>query len=474
MTEPANVPAASASLADASIDELQGRLRGTLLRPSDSEYDEARAIWNGMVDRRPALIARCEGASDVMATLAFARKHGVAFTVRAGGHNVAGRALCDGIVIDLTRMNGVRVDPRTKRAWVEGGATLRDLDVESQAFGLATTGGIHPTTGVAGLTLGGGLGILSRKLGLAADNVVAFEVVLADGSFVRASEDEHADLYWALKGGGGAFGIVTSFEFELHEVGPEVMVAQLFYRHEDAAAALRAYRDFMTNAPDEVGCFGLFVQVPPVAPFPEDQHGRPSIALVACYAGDLDEGRDALEPLASFGDPMLRVLDPMPYAVLQSAFAAGSPDGARYYFKSQFMDELTDEAIDTIAEWTASLPGELTQGGFETMGGAINRVASDATPWPHRDAAFNFSIFAGWTDAEHDEEHIAWAKRFHRAIEPYASDRVYVNYLDGDEKDRVREAFGPNLERLLEVKRRYDPDNVFRVGQALAAVLDAQ
>lgn len=356
--------AASASLANEAITELQSRLRGSVLRPSDPEYDDARSIWNGMVDRRPTLIVRCEGAADVIATLGFARKYAIEFTVRAGGHNVAGRALCDGIV--------------------------------------------------------------------------------------------------------------TAFEFKLHEVGPNVMVAQMFYRHEDAAAALRTYRDFMTDAPDEVSCFGLFVQVPPVAPFPEDQHGRPSIALVACYAGDLDDGRKALESLASFGDPMLRVLDPMPYAVLQSAFAAGSPDGARYYFKSQFMNELTDEAIDTITEWIASLPGELTQGGFEPMGGAINRVDPEATPWPHRDAAFNFSIFAGWTDAEQDDEHIAWARRFHRALEPYASNRVYVNYLDRDEKDRVSEAFGPNLERLLEVKRRYDPENVFHENQALTAVLDAQ
>lgn len=458
---------------DQAARALADELRGTVLRPGDEGYDDARAIWNGMIDRRPALIAQCEGTSDVIAALGFARKHGLEFSVRAGGHNVSGRAICeDGLVIDLTRMNDIHVDPMGKTARVGAGATWGEFDVEAQAFGLATTGGVHPGTGVAGLTLGGGIGFLARTCGLATDNVISMDVVLADGTLVRASEDENPDLFWALRGGSGAFGVATSFQFRLHDVGPEVLVAQLFYPYDQARDALRAYRDFGRDAPDEVGCYGLFLKVPPVAPFPEEHHGATCVALVASYAGDIAAGREVLRPLAEHGAPMLKVVDPMPYAALQSAFKDGSPDGVRYYFKSVFIEELTDAAIDTIVERIANLPGEFTQGGFEPMGGAINRKDASATAYPHRNAAFNFSVFSGWTDPSRDDEIIVWTRDFHRAMEPHGMGGVYVNYLDRDDLDRVANAYGPNFERLKQVKRAYDPENLFRFNQSLGPAME--
>lgn len=452
---------------------FEDALRGRLLRPEDDDYDEARSIWNGMIDRRPSLIVRCEGASDVIAALQFAQRHALEFSIRAGGHNVSGRAICDGgLVVDLTQMNGVQIDPGSKTARVGAGATWGDFDREAQAFGLATTGGIHPGTGVAGLTLGGGIGFLARKHGLATDNVLSMDVVLADGTLVQASERENPDLFWALRGGSGAFGVVTSFRFRLHDVGPDILVAQLFYAYEQATDALRAYRDFTADAPDEVGCYGLFLKVPPVAPFPEAHHGKTCIALVAAYAGDLQRGRDVLHPLADHGDPMLRVVEPMPYATLQSAFKDGTPDGERYYFKSVFMESLSDQAIDTLVAQIAQLPGEYTQGGFEPMGGEINRRDRSATAYPHRTAAFNFSIFSGWSDPAEDDAMIAWTRDVHRAMTPHGMGGVYVNYLDRDDLDRIAEAYGPNLDRLKRVKRAYDPENVFRFNQSLGPVFE--
>ena len=448
----------------AVLEQFANSLRGRLIMPDDTDYNEARAVWNGMIDRPPALIARCEDAADVMAAVNFAREHDMPLTVKAGGHSVAGKSLSeDGLVLDLSAMNAVRVDPEAQTARVGPGATWGDFDHEAQAFGLATTGGVDSRTGVAGLTLGGGLGYVARKFGLAVDNLIGADVVTADGELRRASKNTNPDLFWALRGGGGNVGIVTSFEFQLHELGPEVLVAQSFHPYENAAEVLRFYRDFMAQAPDEVGCYALVVHVPPADPFPAEYHGKSTVALVACYAGPVEEGQEALGALGAYGDPIVNFVMPMPYVTLQSTFDAGFPDGERYYWKSQFLDELPDEAIDTVARYGEAAPGGITALGFEAMGGAVNRVDADATAFPHRDALFNFSIFAGWSEPEDDAEIIAWTRQFHQAMAPYATGGTYLNYLDRDDDRRV--AYGPNYQRLAEIKKAWDPDNVFRMNQ---------
>jgi len=415
-----------------------------------------------MIDHRPAAIVRCRGAADVMATVAFAAEHGIELSVRGGGHNVAGASVVDGgIVIDTSPMGTVRVDVANQRAHVGPGARLGDVDHEAQAHGLATTGGVDSRTGVAGLTLGGGVGWLARKHGLASDNIVAFDVVTADGRLVRASEREHAELFWALRGGGGNFGIVTNFEFQLHEIGPEVTVAQVFHRHQDAAEVLRFYRDLMADAPDELTCYLMATHLPPGDPIPPELHGAPAIALAACHVGDADEARRTLEEITAFGNPIIANVEAMPYIALQQAFDAGTPDGERYYFKAHMLDELPDGAIDVIAQHLAALPGAYTMVALEPLGGAIGRIPADATAWPHRDARFSFGIFAGWSDPSDDEALISWARRFHEQMAPHATGGVYVNYLDRDDTDASLSPYGDHEQRLAEIKAEWDPGDLF-------------
>jgi len=446
-----------------TLGELESALRGKLLRPEDEGYDEARAVWNGMVDRHPAAIARCESAADVLACVRFARASGMPLSVKAGGHQSAGKAVCDdGLVVDLGEMDAVRVDPDTRTARVEPGATLGQFDREAQTFGLATPAGVHSGTGVSGLTLGGGIGWLARTFGLTSDNLVAADVVTADGELVYASEDEHADLFWALRGGGGNFGIVTSFEFQVHPVGPEVLTVQAFHRFDDARDVLRAFREVMDEAPDELGCYPMVMNVPPVEGFPEELHGKPALALVGCYSGPVAEGEQVLARVAGIGDPFLEAVAPMPYATFQSSFDAGTPDGVRYYGKAHLLPELSDGAIDALLGVVDHLPGPFTMIFFESLGGAIARRPADATAWPHRDAAFGFAVQAGWTEPGDDEEQIAWVRRVHEAMAPHTTGGVYVNYLDADDADRVTNAYGEHYRRLSEVKQRWDPDNLFR------------
>lgn len=441
-------------------------LDGRIVRPGDKDYDEVRSIWNGMIDRRPALIARCETAQDVSRSVRFAKQQDLPLSVRCGGHGVSGNAVCDGgLMIDLSPMNSVTVDPQRKVAVVEGGAKLGDLDKATQVHGLATTAGIDPGTGVGGLTLGGGLGFLARKLGLTIDSFASAQVVLADGSLVTASAEQNADLFWAIRGGGGNFGIVTAFEFKLHEVGPELMTAQIFFPIEAARDVLRFYRDFMAEAPDELGCYALLVPVPPVEPFPENLHGKTALALAASYAGDLEEGRALLDRLSGIAEPILAAIQPMAYVELQSSFKDAAPDGGRYYWKSQYLDDLTDELIDLVLERVRSLPGCYSNTFFEPMGGAINRVAADATAFPHRNARFTIGISSGWTDPQEDEQVIAWTRDFHDAVAPHSTGGVYANYMDFDEDERVGAAYGGNFARLRELKAKYDPDNLFRMNQ---------
>lgn len=439
---------------------------GQVVLEGDDGYDQARAVWNGMIDRRPAVIVRCASSGDVVAALGFAREHGLEVSTRGGGHNVAGRAVVeDGLMLDLSLMNGVEVDPELRRAYVQPGARWADVDRETQAHGLATTGGLDSRTGVAGLTLGGGLGYLARTYGLAADNLVAAEVVTAAGEVVRASEDSNADLLWALRGGGGGFGVVTSFEFRLHEVGPEVAVGQAYILREHAAEALTFYREFTETAPDEVACYALALRIPPVDPFPAEHHGEVAIGIVAMHCGSVESGEDALAPLAALDNAILSFVAPMPYAVLQSSFDAGAPDGGRYYYKSEYLSALPDEAIDAIVGQLDPFPGDFTMVGLEPLGGAINRVARDATAFPHRDSALVASVWGGWSDPADDEQMIAWSRGVHAAIAPYSNGGTYANYLDHDDSDRIDAAFGGNYERLLDVKRTWDPDNLFGANQ---------
>lgn len=449
----------------AHLQDLTDSVSGEVLVAGDDGYDDARAVWNGMIDRRPAVILRCAEPSDVVAAVDFARDHDIELSARGGGHNVAGRAVVeDGLMIDLSPMNEVRVDADLRRAYVQPGARWADVDRATQAHALATTGGLDSRTGVAGLTLGGGLGWLARTYGMAADNLVAADVVTASGEMVHASEEANADLLWALRGGGGGFGIVTSFEFRLHEVGPEVAVAQAYILREHAKEALTAYRDFAAEAPDEVACYALALRVPPVEPFPVEHHGKVAIGIVAMHCGSVEEGATALAPVAEMEEAILSFGAPMPYTALQSSFDAGTPDGGRYYYKSAYMASLSDDAIGTLVQQLDTFPGDYTLLGLEPLGGAISRVSRDATAFPHRDSAFLFGLWAGWSDAAEDDDMIAWGRKVYDAMAPYSDGGAYANYLDRDD-DRLGEAFRGNYDRLLGVKRTWDPHNVFGANQ---------
>ena len=452
--------------ADETVQAFADATHGAVLQPGDDAYGEARTLFNAMIDKYPSYVVRCTGAADVMATVDFAREHDLRLAVKGGGHNFAGTAVCDdGLVIDCSPMDAVRVDPEARRARVEPGATWADVDHETQAYGLATTGGIVSHTGVAGLTLGGGQGYLARKHGLTIDNLVGADIVTAEGELVHASATENPDLFWALRGGGGNFGVVTSFEFKLHLLGPEVLGGAVFHPYEDARAALEFYRDFTVDAPDELACYALVARVPPEEPFPPAWQGEPAVAFAACYAGPIDDGEAALAPLRSFGDPIVDAIQPMPYTALQSAFDDGSPEGYRWYSKSHYLDGLPDEAIDTILDYTDPFPGPLTQVAIEPMGGAIADVDPTTTAFPHRDTSYSFGIWPGWADPENDDGLIGWAREFHEAMAPYTTDGVYANYLDRDESDRVEAAYGVNYDRLVEIKTEWDPENVFRMNQ---------
>ncbi len=450
---------------------LAGHLRGNLLTPSDPGYDEARLVENGMINRKPSMIAQCSGTADVITCVNFARENGLPLSVKGGGHGVAGKAICDdGLVIDLAPMKGVLVDPERKTAKVQAGARLGDLDHETQKFGLAVPAGMISTTGVAGLTLGGGFGHLTRRFGLTSDNLLAADVVTADGSFLRASENSNPDLFWALRGGGGNFGVVTTFEFQLHEVGPEILVAQTVHLFDDAREVIRFYRDFMDGAPKELGCTCVVSYISPEPAYPEAHHGKLVAKLVA-----LDSRREATEEntplreLMSFGNPILTDMSPIQYTTLQSAADDAFPKGGRYYWKSQHLRSLPDEAIDRILENAGTVPGEYTNFHFETMGGAVNEVDQSATAFPHRDGAFTFSVPAGWADPSRDEEVIRWAQRLHEAAEPFSTGGTYVNYLQGDAGDEFKQAYGANFEPLREIKQRYDPQGLFDAHQRIEA-----
>jgi FAD/FMN-containing dehydrogenase len=438
-----------------TADEFKAGLRGQLLSPGDEGYDGARKLWNGMFDRRPALIARCAGAADVIRAVSFARDNRLAVAVRGGGHSFPGHSVCDGgLVIDLSAMKGIRVDLRTRTARAQAGVKWIEFDHETQAFGLATTGGTDADTGIAGLTLGGGLGWLSSKYGLTVDNLVSADVVTADGRLLTASATENQDLFWGLRGGSGNFGVVTSFEYQLHAVGPTILGGMVAYPLGRAKEVLRFYRQFAKAAPDDVTTYAGFVTPP---------GGETVAALFCCYCGPLDKGEEVIRPLRSLGSPVQDLLGPMPYVAQQRLFDGAFPAGSYYYAKAGSLADLTDEAIEVFAEYAATKPSPLSGVLVQTVCGAASRVASDATAFPHRRLPYAPVIVSQWLDAATSEKNVGWARDFWKALGPLAGGGVYVNDLSHDDADRVRTAYGPNYERLAALKKAYDPDNLFRL-----------
>jgi FAD/FMN-containing dehydrogenase len=453
------------------IQELKAGFKGEVLLPGTEPYEGARRIWNAMIDRRPAIIARCANKSDAVRAVNFARDNEVLLAIRGGGHNIAGNALCDdGIVIDLSQMRAATVDPGTRRATIEGGATLTDFDAATQAHGLATPLGINSTTGVAGLTLGGGFGWLSRKYGMTVDNLESAEVVTAAGEVVRASAEEHPDLFWALRGGSGNFGVVTRFEFRLHRVGPDLLSGLIVYPIAAAKSVLQQYREFIAKAPDDLSVWVVMRQAPPLPFLPEKVHGKGIVALALLYAGDPKEGARLIEPLRKFGTPLGEHVGVQPYTAWQQAFDPLLTPGARNYWKSHNFSKLDDRLFDTVIPYVDKLPSPQCEVFLGALGGATKKPRPDSMAYPHRDAEFVMNVHGRWSDASDDERGIGWSRDFFEATAPFASGGVYVNFLTADEGDRVRAAYGSNYARLAQVKRKYDPNNLFRMNQNIKPV----
>jgi FAD/FMN-containing dehydrogenase len=458
--------ATETQLDEQAVAGLAERVRGPVLGPDAPGYDQARSIWNGLIDRRPALIVQCSGAADVVDAVNFAREQGLALSIKAGGHNVAGNAVNDGgIVLDLSQMRGVTVDPAAQTVRVQGGATWGDCDRETQLFGLAVPGGVVSTTGVAGLTLHGGLGHLRRKHGLSIDSLLSVDIVTADGQFRRASATENEDLFWAVRGAGSNFGVVTSFEFRAHPVGPLVMVGAIFYPLEDAPTILPAWRDFMATAPDELSSLAICWSIPPHEPFPPELHGTPIVAVAAAYCGPVEEGERIVQPLRELAQPLVDASGPWPWLGLQSGFDAIFGPGELRYWKSRALAELSDEAIGEILELAGRRPAPLTDIAIWHQGGAMSRVGETETAYGGRDAPFLVTAEANWTDPEQTDEAIAWARQLWDAMERHSTGGVYLNFPGfGDEKEALaRAGYGENYERLAALKAKYDPDNLFRM-----------
>jgi FAD/FMN-containing dehydrogenase len=449
-----------------ALEALTASVRGGVLRPGHAGYDGARRIWNGMIDRRPELIARCSGAADVIDAVNFARAHGLAVAVRGGGHNVAGSAVGDGaVMVDLSPMRGVRVDPAARTVRVAGGATWADVDRETQVVGLATPSGYVSTTGVGGFTLGGGYGHLRRKYGMTCDNLRSADVVTAAGELVTASATEHEDLFWALRGGGGNFGVVTSFEFACHPVGPEIFLCGVMYPLEQGAAVLRAWRDFMAQAPEELSSNAALWSIPAVPAFPAELHGRPVVLLAMIHPSDLAEGERLTQPLRQLGAPLLDLSGPMPYVMAQAAFDPFFPSGTRrYYWKGIDLLGLDDAVIERLLAAAEARPTPSTLIPVWHFGGAMSRVAPDATAFWRRHVPFMASFDAVWDDPADDEKGIGWARESWAALRPHSDGGQYVNFpgFGEDGEAQVRAGYGGNYERLVAVKTKYDPDNLFR------------
>jgi hypothetical protein len=464
----------SAIATDANLDErgwskLQESLRGQLVRPSDPDYAQHRSVWNGSIDRSPAMIARCAGVADVIAAVKFAREAGLLVAVRSGGHSFPGLSVCDGgLVIDLGLMKGIRVDPQARTARAQAGVLLGELDRETQEFGLAVPAGIVTHTGLAGLTLGGGIGWLMRKHGLTIDQLLSVDLITADGEFVKASETENPDLFWGVRGGGGNFGIVTEFEFRLNRVGPIVVAGPIFWPMEESPGILRFYRDWIADAPDELMTIVIHRKAPAVAFIPQELHGKPVVSVVCCYAGPVDEGERVLRPLRDFKPPLLDLCKPKPFLEHQAMFDPTFPHGRWYYMRACRVRELSDEVIDTTVEHSLGIGSPLTAFPIWQLGGAAGRVGEEETAFNGRADGFEFNI-AGTTETEEGfEQEREWARGFWSALEPHHAG-VYMNFLMNEGEERIREAYGADkYNRLKALKRRYDPNNFFRLNQNIA------
>ena len=452
---------------DAAVERLRGSFAGQVLTPREEGYDDARMVWNASIQRYPALIARCGGVADVLAAVRFAREHELLVAVRGGGHNIAGNGTCDGgLVIDLSPMKGVRVDPVARRVHAQGGLVWGELDRETQAFGLAVTGGLVSSTGVAGFTLGGGIGWLQRKYGLAIDSLVAADLVTADGELLHVSADHHPDLFWGLRGGGGNFGIVTSFEFDLHPVGPQVVAGLVFHRGDDLPQVVRYFRDFMAQAPDEVTLVLVHRLAPPAPFLPEEVHGTPVVAVVGMHAGPPEQAERELAGLKGFGRPIVDLLQRRPYTQFQAMLDPSWTPGFQNYWKAEYMAGLPDPAFDVLADGLAGITSPLSDFKIATMGGAVSRVDEDDTAYSHRHAPFVLNINARWSEPPDAGRHVAWAQQLWHAMGPWSAGGAYVNFLGEEGQDRVRAAYGDRkYERLVALKNRYDPTNFFRLNQ---------
>lgn len=447
------------------IEALREQVRGPVIAPQDPEYDSARAVYNGMVDKRPAAVIRVAQVADVIQVVDLARENGMDLAVRGGGHSAPGFGTSDGgLVIDFVNRTGVRVDPATSTARAEAGATWADFNHATHAFGLATTGGIIGTTGVSGLTLGGGIGYLARKYGLACDNLLSADVVLADGSFVTASAAEYDDLFWALRGGGGNFGVVTSLEFDLHPVDT-IFGGAIIFSAEHGDAVGRAYREFIAAAPEEFGVFLGFHQGPPVPFLPEEYHGQPVCVLVGAWTGPLDEGQKRWDPLLGFAPVAGSFLAPLPYPALNTMFDALNPKGLMGYWKADFLPNLTDDALKVIVEYGSTVPSVQTSNHFYPIDGAVQRVGTADTAFPYRDVAFAPTIACQWEDPADNAANIRWTRDYWNALHPFSSPGGYINFMDGDDQGRVADNYRGNYPRLTEVKTKYDPANLFHLNQ---------
>ena len=455
---------ATVTLKSEVLETFATQLRGSLLGSEDAEYEQARRIWNGMIDKFPALIVRCEGVADVMATVGFVRDHQLEFSIRAGGHNVSGVAIADGgLVIDVSRMRSVQVDPHKRLARVESGACLGDLDHETTAFGLAAPVGLVSATGVAGLTLHGGAGWLMRKHGLTVDNLHAVEIVTCDGQLLRASKDEHSDLFWALRGGGGNFGVVTAFEFNLHPIGPQVAVALPIYPLEKAREVMSACRNYMAEAPEDLMVLGVYWSAPPVPEVPEEYRGQPVAILLGVYSGPLDRAEEVLAPLRTTGEPIADLSDTMSWKEAQRLLDEDYPDGKFYYWKSIYLDGLDEGAMAVCERYTRNRPSSESSVDVWFLGGALSRVEPSATAFINRRHPIMIGIEANWVNQADAEDNIAWARALHKDLQPFSSGGNYLNFPGFVENREalLLGAYGENLPKLRRIKAKYDPDNLF-------------
>jgi FAD/FMN-containing dehydrogenase len=447
---------APTALAESTIQAFCGQLRGELLRPGDGDYERARKVWNGMIDKHPALIARCTGVADVIAAVQFAREYDLLTAVRGGGHSLPGFSVCDdGLVIDLSRLKGIHVDPAQRLAIAQPGLTWGEFDRETQVFELASTGGVVSTTGIAGLTLGGGIGWLMRKYGLSCDHLRAVDIVTADGRFVTANAQENPDLFWGVRGGGGNFGIVTTFTYKLNPVGP-VLAGLVIHPIARAREVLRFYRDFTPTAPDELTTYALLLTSP---------DGLPVVALACCYCGPIPTGEEVLRPLRQFGPPLADEIQPLAYCTWQSMLDAPFPPGLPNYYKSHYVETISDELIDVMIDAFARVPSPLSSMGFEQLGGAVRQTFAQETAFWHRTVPYDIAILGEWTDPATSAQNIQWVREVAAATAPFATGGVYVNFLGEDGEDQVKAAYGAHYQRLVALKRKYDPTNFFRLNQ---------